>query len=99
MAVALAFAGRQLERLRAGDFDGYQEADAACLEACYAAAAIGVSRPGTDRLTAVVEQVAAELGRLRDDTGAAMSRLRATRTVTRAYSGLTADHIAGARSA
>ncbi|MFN0145894.1 MAG: hypothetical protein ACKVT1_05235 [Dehalococcoidia bacterium] len=85
VAVALAFADRQLAVLRAGDFDAYELAEKAYLEACHAAAALPTAGPGHERLSARVTQIAAELGRLRSETGAAMSRLRATRTVTSAY--------------
>ena len=99
VAVALAFAGRQLARLRAGDFEGFEEAESTYLEACAAVTALPVPGPGPARLADVVADIAAELARMRAETGVAMTRLRATKTVTGAYLDVPSGGASSARSA
>jgi hypothetical protein len=83
---AVSLAEQQLELLRVGDFDGFLAGEPAYEAAC---TAVLTSIQGADsemqRLVVAVGGIAAELARLRDETGVAIGRFRATRAAAGAY--------------
>jgi hypothetical protein len=82
---ALLLAERQLQFLKAGDFDYFLAAESAYTEACTSLSASNAEGRGVERLVLVVGAIARELQRLRGETGAEMTRLHTSRRAHGAY--------------
>jgi hypothetical protein len=82
---ALLLAERQLQYLKAGDFDNFIAAESAYTEACRALSASNTEGRGVERLVIVIGAIARELQRLRGETGAEMTRLQTSRRAHGAY--------------